>query len=78
LYSRYEDGGVKVWEVETASLALTLNGHRSAVTALQYNHNGSLLVSGARDTDIIGTKKMLLHHWAFLLSYTFLVFPGEK
>ncbi len=54
LNSRYEDGGVKVWEVETASLALTLNGHRSAVTALQYNHNGSLLVSGARDTDVIG------------------------
>ena len=51
----YEDGSVKVWDRDTATLVLTLNGHRSAVTALHYNAGGTLLVSGARDTDLIGT-----------------------
>jgi U3 small nucleolar RNA-associated protein 12 len=55
-HHRYEDGSVKVWDVETGTLVLTLNGHRSAVTALHYNASGSLLASGARDTDIIGTR----------------------
>ena len=54
---RYENGAVKVWEVSTGSPVLTLNGHRSAVTALNYNAAGTLLVSGARDTDIIGMSR---------------------
>jgi WD40 repeat protein len=52
----YENGGIKVWEVDSGNLVLTLNGHRSAITALNYNSTGSLLVSGARDTDLIGSS----------------------
>ena len=51
----YENGAVKVWEIATGTLVLTLNGHRAAVTSLSYNGGGTLLVSGARDTEIIGT-----------------------
>ena len=32
---------------------MTLNGHKGQVTALKYNREGSLLASGAQDTDII-------------------------
>lgn len=50
----YDDGAVKMWGIDNGALVLTLNGHRSAVTCLAFNSTGSILASGAKDTDIIG------------------------
>jgi hypothetical protein len=49
----YADGRIRVWHMPSRTLSVTLNGHRAAVTALRYNSNGSLLLSGSKDTDIV-------------------------
>ncbi|KAL6500872.1 Dip2/Utp12 protein [Orobanche hederae] len=51
--SGYADGAVRIWDGEKGTCETTLNGHRSAVTVLQYNKLGSLLASGSKDCDII-------------------------
>ncbi|KAI3474615.1 hypothetical protein Pfo_029784 [Paulownia fortunei] len=51
--SGYADGTVRIWDGEKGTCETTLNGHRSAVTILQYNKLGSLLASGSKDCDII-------------------------
>ncbi|KAK6140075.1 hypothetical protein DH2020_026210 [Rehmannia glutinosa] len=51
--SGYADGAVRIWDGEKGTCETTLNGHRSAVTILQYNKLGSLLASGSKDCDII-------------------------
>lgn len=49
----YADGTVRIWDAEKGTCETTLNGHRSAVTILRYNNQGSLLASGSKDCDII-------------------------
>lgn len=49
----YEDGTIRLWDINTKTCTLTLRGHRSAITALTFSNNGSTLVSGACDTDVI-------------------------
>jgi U3 small nucleolar RNA-associated protein 12 len=49
----YEDGKIRLWDLASSSCSLTLNGHRTAVTCLQYNANGSLLCSGSADTNVV-------------------------
>lgn len=49
----YVDGTVRIWDAEKGTCETTLNGHRSAVTILRYNNQGSLLASGSKDCDII-------------------------
>uniref|UniRef100_A0A0G4F8S0 Small-subunit processome Utp12 domain-containing protein n=1 Tax=Chromera velia CCMP2878 TaxID=1169474 RepID=A0A0G4F8S0_9ALVE len=39
--------------VKTAQCVLTLHGHKSAVTALDFSPDGSLLASGGQDTDVV-------------------------
>lgn len=51
--SGHADGSVRLWDFEKGVCEATLNGHKSAVTALRYNHNGSILASGSKDCDII-------------------------
>ncbi|KAI3473973.1 hypothetical protein Pfo_028547 [Paulownia fortunei] len=51
--SGYADGTVRIWDCEKGTCETTLNGHRSAVTILQYNKLESLLASGSKDCDII-------------------------
>ncbi|EEB07217.2 U3 snoRNA associted protein Dip2 [Schizosaccharomyces japonicus yFS275] len=47
----YSDGSIRLWQ--KGSLQVTLNGHKNAVTALQFNNDGTKLASGSKDTDII-------------------------
>lgn len=44
---------VRLWSLEHGCLDATFNGHRSPVSALRFNWDGSLLASGSQDTDII-------------------------
>ena len=44
---------VRIWDHASGSCLVTLNGHKTGVSALRYNASGSLLASGSRDTDIV-------------------------
>lgn len=49
----YADGSVRIWSLKTNSCRITFNGHKSAVSALHFNRDNSLLVSGSKDSDLI-------------------------
>ncbi|KAJ9625507.1 beta transducin [Taxawa tesnikishii (nom. ined.)] len=49
----YADGSIRVWDALSSNIIITFNGHRSAVTHLVFDRDGSRLASGSRDTDII-------------------------
>ncbi|MCO5565596.1 hypothetical protein L7F22_019270 [Adiantum nelumboides] len=48
----YADGSIRVWDALSSTVRLTLNGHKSAITSLQFDQDGLLLVSGSQDTNI--------------------------
>ena len=49
----YQDGSIRLWSAKSKSVIVTLNGHRKAVTALEFDRDGTRLASGSQDTDII-------------------------
>lgn len=49
----YEDGSIRVWDSRIATIIISFNGHKSAVTTLAFDKDGVRLASGAKDTDII-------------------------
>lgn len=49
----YSDGAIKVWNTATHELVVTFAGHKTEVTALSFNRDATMLVSGAKDSDII-------------------------
>ncbi|BGP34220.1 beta transducin [Rhodotorula toruloides] len=49
----YADGSVRLWNAKTQSVTVTFNGHKTGVTALAWDADGTRLASGARDTDVI-------------------------
>ncbi len=49
----YNDGQIRIWDSVTATVIITFNGHKSAITQLVFDQSGGRLASGARDTDII-------------------------
>lgn len=49
----HADGSIRIWDAISANVLITFNGHRSAVTHLAFDRDGSRLASGSRDTDII-------------------------
>jgi U3 small nucleolar RNA-associated protein 12 len=49
----YTDGKIRVWDSVTATVLITFNGHKSAITQLVFDSTGARLASGAKDTDII-------------------------
>ncbi|EME79238.1 uncharacterized protein MYCFIDRAFT_204745 [Pseudocercospora fijiensis CIRAD86] len=49
----YNDGSIRIWDALSGQIVVSFNGHRSAVTHLQFDAEGSRLASGSRDTDII-------------------------
>ncbi|KAM0790814.1 hypothetical protein ACM66B_004659 [Microbotryomycetes sp. NB124-2] len=49
----YEDGSIRVWSAQTQTVTVTFNGHKSAVSALAWDSDGTKLASGSKDTDII-------------------------
>lgn len=49
----YDDGKIRIWDSRTATVIITFNGHRTAITKLTFDASGVRLASGSRDTDII-------------------------
>ena len=49
----YEDGSIRVWDSRIATIIVSFNGHKSAVTTLAFDKDGVHLASGAKDTDIV-------------------------
>ena len=52
----HADGAIRLWQLSDAAAAaerVTLNGHKSAVSAMHFNRGATVLVSGARDTSVI-------------------------
>jgi len=50
---RYADGSIRLWDSRIATIIISFNGHRSAITTLAFDKSGVRLASGAKDTDII-------------------------
>lgn len=44
----YEDGSIRVFSLLSGEVIITFNGHKAAVTAMQYDHLGGRLVSGSK------------------------------
>ena len=51
--SSYGDGSIRIWDSQIATVIISFNGHRSAITTLTFDASGVLLASGSRDTNII-------------------------
>ena len=49
----YEDGSIRLWDSKIATIIVSFNGHRSAITTLAFDESGVRLASGSKDTDII-------------------------
>lgn len=44
----YNDGAIRVFELETGECVVNFSGHKSTVTALNYDEDGVRLVSGSK------------------------------
>jgi U3 small nucleolar RNA-associated protein 12 len=49
----YADGSIRVWDSRTATVVISFNGHKSAITILTFDQSGVRLASGSKDTDIV-------------------------
>jgi U3 small nucleolar RNA-associated protein 12 len=49
----YEDGSIRLWDSKIATIIVSFNGHRSAITSLAFDQSGVRLASGSKDTDVI-------------------------
>ncbi|GAA5885783.1 hypothetical protein JCM16303_006062 [Sporobolomyces ruberrimus] len=49
----YQDGSIRIWAASTQSVVVTFNGHKSAISSLAWDLDGTRLASGSKDTDII-------------------------
>lgn len=49
----YDDGSIRLWNIEQDESIVVLRGHKTAVTALCFDGAGTRLASGSKDTDIV-------------------------
>ncbi|EER43219.1 WD40 repeat-containing protein [Histoplasma capsulatum var. duboisii H88] len=49
----YEDGSIRLWDSRLATVMISFNGHKTAITQLAFDGAGVRLASGSKDTDII-------------------------
>ena len=49
----YDDGSIRLWDLKSGEARVTFHGHRSAITALAFNADGTRLASGSKDTEIV-------------------------
>lgn len=49
----YEDGSIRLWDSKISTVIVNFNGHKSAITKLEFDKSGVRLASGSKDTDVI-------------------------
>eukprot|EP00400_MALV-I_sp_L67-5_P000505 gene505-598_t len=49
----YANGSVRLWNHQDSNCLLTLSGHKSAISCLEFSEDGNFLASGSLDTDIV-------------------------
>lgn len=49
----YEDGSIRLWDSKIATVIVSFNGHKSAITTFSFDQYGARLASGSKDTDVI-------------------------
>ncbi|ANB15252.1 Dip2p [Sugiyamaella lignohabitans] len=49
----YTDGSIRVWDVQSKTVLVTFNGHKSAISSLKFDKSGTRLASGSRDSNIV-------------------------
>lgn len=49
----YDNGSIRLWDSKIATIIVTFNSHRSAVTNLVFDKSGVRLASGSKDTDLM-------------------------
>lgn len=49
----YADGSIRLWNSQAKTVIATFNGHKKAVTALQFDQSGVRLASGSQDTNLV-------------------------
>lgn len=49
----YQNGSIKIFDLGSGEATVTFNGHKSAVTALNYDLEGMRLVSGAMVSEVL-------------------------
>ncbi|KAJ2750423.1 beta transducin, partial [Coemansia nantahalensis] len=49
----YADGAIRLFDRANNAVNVVLNGHRGSVSALAFDATGTVLASGARDTDVV-------------------------
>lgn len=47
------DGNIKVWDLTSASVLLTFQGHKSSISLMKFDRTGTRLVSGSSDSSVI-------------------------
>ncbi|CUM64345.1 uncharacterized protein PRCAT00001947001 [Priceomyces carsonii] len=53
LAAGYSDGTIKIWDIASASVVISFQGHVSAISILKFDRSGTRLVSGSSDSSII-------------------------
>jgi len=49
----YENGSIRLWDSKIATIIVTFDSHRSAVTTLAFDKSGVRLASGSKDTNLM-------------------------
>lgn len=49
----FADGSIRVWDYLSGSLVVSFSGHRAAVSVIKFDKEGTRLVTGSRDSNII-------------------------
>lgn len=47
------NGDIKVWDLSTNSVIIKFQGHKSSISCLEFDTNGTSLISGSNDTTLI-------------------------
>ena len=47
----YHNGSIKLFNIKTGEDIVTFNGHKSAITSLQFDQKGMVLASGSKVGD---------------------------
>lgn len=49
----FSNGDIKIWDLSTNSVIIKFQGHKSSISCLEFDPNGTSLISGSNDTSII-------------------------